>query len=142
VDQVVSAVPKPMVPVAAPAAGTRARVAIAYVPTRAGTHQRAQADHPMTRGIGGAPPLEPTTVATMDGPTRPRGGSGPSADMSSATDFGPRGTVTPGPGFRLRGPVFVPIGLLVGAALSVLLHPGLAWLLIGVTAGYSLSGST
>ena len=38
--------------------------------------------------------------------------------------------------------LFVPIGLLVGAALSALLHPSLAWLLIGVTAGYSLSGST
>jgi hypothetical protein len=36
----------------------------------------------------------------------------------------------------------VPIGLLAGAALSALLYPSLAWLLIGVTAGYSLSGST
>jgi hypothetical protein len=59
-----------------------------------------------------------------------------------SSDIAPRGTVTPGPGFRLRGPVLVPIGLLVGAALSALLHPSLAWLPIGVTAGYSLSGST
>jgi hypothetical protein len=59
-----------------------------------------------------------------------------------SSDVAPRGTVAPRPGFRLRGPVLVPIGLLVGAALSALLHPSLAWLLIGVIAGYSLSGST
>jgi hypothetical protein len=59
-----------------------------------------------------------------------------------SSDIAPRGTATPGPGSRLRGPVLVPIGLLAGAALSALLYPSLAWLLIGVTAGYSLSGST
>jgi hypothetical protein len=59
-----------------------------------------------------------------------------------SSDIAPRGTATPGPSFRLRGPVLVPIGLLVGAALSALVYPSLAWLLIGVVAGYSLSGST